>query len=302
MKLAMKKLCSPAFASGEPTFAAASLLVFCLTACDIPLQQADGSMVPDTLGTARAHLSRTVTVVSYNVNFGLARCTDGVTCTADAETLSVLRSLDADVILLQETTPAWEKVLRPLLAERYPYATFHDPSTSPASGIAAFSKFAIDADELLPSPVGWFPANRLVIDTAHGPLEVLNVHLRPMVSESGSWISGYFTTDHFRRREIDAYLPKLASDLPTVIAGDFNEDTNGDAFGHLEDIGFESALAKADPQATTWRWQYASMPLSLRLDHVAYEKSAFELVSAEVVEAGSSDHMPVKVVLRRRPT
>jgi endonuclease/exonuclease/phosphatase family metal-dependent hydrolase len=83
-----------------------------------------------------------------------------------------------------------------------------------------------------------------------------------------------------------------------VVAGDFNEDVHNEGLRGLLDLGFTSALAEHEPDARTWRWE--GVPLQLRLDHVAFDNRAFELVSAAVVERGKSDHLPVKVVLRRK--
>jgi len=239
----------------------------------------------------------TFTVVTYNVNFGLASCA-GDQCSADAETLRLIDSIDADVLLLQETTPAWERVLRPRLTARFPHATFHDPTTYTAGGNGTFSKLPIEADESLPSPLGWFPANRLVVRAASGPIEILNVHLRPQISENGSWVAGHFTTGSLRKREIDAYTPAFGKGLPTIVAGDFNEDVDGDAMDVLEDLGFDSGFEAIGPKKKTWHYTAYSIPLAMTLDHVAFEEKHFEAVSVEVLPGGRSDHQPVRVVLR----
>lgn len=240
----------------------------------------------------------TIRVVSYNVLFALSGCpTQTATCAADPDTLELIDRLDADVLMLQETNPAWEGVLQRRLGKKFEHSAFHDPTTSIASGLGTFSRFPIEKNELYPSPVGWFPANRLVVRTPAGPLELLNVHLRPAVSERGSWIAGFFTTGPLREKEMKAYAPRLEPDLPTIVAGDFNERDGGHALDILDSLGFGAALSEKAPDATTWRYGNA---LELRIDHVAYEKSAFEVVSAEVIDGGNSDHKPVRVVLKRR--
>jgi endonuclease/exonuclease/phosphatase family metal-dependent hydrolase len=240
-----------------------------------------------------------ITVVSYNVNYGLASC-EGGRCSADAETVRLIESIDADVLVLQETTPAWEKVLRPLLAGRFPHATCHDPTTYVAGGNCTFSKLAITEDEALPSPVGWFPANRLVVESESGPIEILNVHMRPQISESGSWVAGHFSTGGLRKREIDSYTPSFRRGLPTIVAGDFNEDVGGDALDALGDLGFETGFEAIGPKKKTWHYTAYSIPLAMTLDHVAFEREHFEAVAVEVLEGGRSDHQPVKVTLRMK--
>lgn len=253
-----------------------------------------------SLGTSAAPADGPeITVVSYNVNYGLASCAGG-SCSADAETLRLIDGIDADVLLLQETTQAWEKVLRPRLAKRFPHATCHDPTTYIAGGNCTFSNLPIVEDEALPSPVGWFPANRLVVTSAAGPLELFNVHMRPQISESGSWIAGHFSTGGLRKREIDSYTPSFAKGLPTIVAGDFNEDVGGDALDVLDDLGFTTAFEEIGPKKKTWHYTAYSIPLAMTLDHVAFERERFEAVAVEVLAGGRSDHQPVKVTLRMK--
>src|SRR5207253_6562671 len=110
--------------------------------------------------------------------------------------------------------------LRPLLASRFAHVVFHDPPTSIAGGLALFSKYPIEENELMSSPLGWFPANRLVVRAPQGLLELLNVHLRPQISEGGSWLEGHFTTGPLRQRELTKYMASCRSPLPTIVAGD----------------------------------------------------------------------------------
>lgn len=268
---------------------------------DTPLSLAPRSVEvgsPSTSPSAPEADAPTLTVVTFNVNYGLAGCDAGGACVADEETLSALDGLDADLVLLQETNDGWQRALASRLGSELPHSAFQAPQKLAPGGMGVLSRYPIEEAHVLDSPVGWFPAQRLVVRAPGGPLQVLNVHLRPMVSESGSWVSGYFSTDHYRTRELDAYLPTLDRTLPTLVAGDFNEDVHNEGLRGLLDLGFESALAERDPGAKTWRWQ--GVPVTLRLDHVVCDRRAFEIVSAEVIQRGNSDHLPVKVVLRPR--
>ena len=82
-----------------------ALLPLCLASC---------AHAPRT-AKAPAPGAPTLTVMTYNVNFGLA---------GDATTLKTLTDADADLVLLQETTPEWEAVVRPLVKTRWPYQTW----------------------------------------------------------------------------------------------------------------------------------------------------------------------------------
>ena len=121
-------------------------------------------------------------VATYNVNY--AGDHDAV--------LAAIADTDADVVLLQETTPSWERALRRRFGDRYPHMSFHHWRRS-AGGLAVLSRHPIDADELIPPAASWFPAQRAVIAAPGGPVQVLHVHLRPAI-DHGDWVRGFFST------------------------------------------------------------------------------------------------------------
>lgn len=231
-----------------------------------------------------------LTILTYNVNYGVA---------GDPGVIANIAAADADVVLLQETNEAWEAAIVAAVGARYPFVRFHAPVRLAPEGMGVLSRFALESDELLPSPVGWFPAERVVVRTPAGPLQIVNTHLRPAVSESGNWVVGFFTTGPLREREVRAHLPRLDASLPTLWAGDFNEDDDGAATSALWDDGYRAALAAAEPGAVTWHWP--GVPLELRLDDVLYQARAFESLGAEVLKGGASDHFAVRVRLRMAP-
>lgn len=225
-------------------------------------------------------------VMTYNVNFGLA---------GDPTTLAAIADTDADVVVLQETTPEWEAAIRGGLAERFPHMAFHH--SRGAGGLAILSRFDFDRGELIEAPSDWFPAWRTTINGPLGPVQLLAVHLRPPVSDSGSVVSGYFTTQPVREAEIEAYLQRLDPELPTIIAGDFNE-RNGRAMQHLREQGFASTLPQFHGSQHTWRWNTSLGEVTSQLDHVMVDERLVAL-DARVLNAGRSDHLPVYVALTR---
>lgn len=239
--------------------------------------------------TARAAPPGTPTLrlVTFNVNFGL----DG-----DAETLAALAAPDGDLLVLQETTPAWEAAARRALGAKWPHqAWLHAPA---AGGLAVLSKRPFEVKRVLENPAGWFPALQVVAQSPLGPVQVLVVHLRPPVSDDGSWVKGYLSTGGARRAEVESFLPALDPSLPTLVAGDFNESARGDAVQFLEQNGLRTALPEFEPGAKTWRWTASGVHLSAQLDHVAYD-ARLEPLAAHVERAGNSDHFPVVVDLVR---
>ena len=240
---------------------------------------------------ARATPKRALRLMTYNVNYGNPDL---------ASTIAAIAKADVDVVLLQEITSEWKRALEQHFATKYPYAMYRI-HTRAAGGLAVLSKLSIESEELFPSPNrGWFPAERLVLTTNEGPLQILHVHLRPAI-DGGSWIRGFMTTPPLRRREIESYWRNIVKDMPTIVAGDFNEDPSGSALAFLARQGL-SRVATEGP--TTWRYQITSRGqtsdlIKLDIDHVMVDA---RLVARDghVLDAGSSDHRPVIVTIEPR--
>lgn len=219
-------------------------------------------------------------VMTFNVNFGIP---------GDARTLALISESTAGLIVLQETTPEWELAGRAVLTKRWPYQRW--VHSAGAGGLAVLSTRPFTAT-VLENQRGWFPALQVVAESALGPVQVLAVHLRPPVSDSGSFVSGYLTTSPLRRDELSAFLTALQPGLPTLVAGDFNEGTSGAAVSALHGRGFRSVLPEFEPDAKTWGWTVGSIQLSAQLDHIA-ASAELEPLNAKVVKGGRSDHQPV---------
>ena len=88
----------------------------------------------------------------------------------------------------------------------------------------------------------------------------------------------------------------LRTDLPTVLAGDFNEDVAGRSLKLLAERGFTSAASRFAPAAPTWRWRYRGTPIRWQLDHILHGPR-LESRYFRVFEAGASDHFPLLAIL-----
>lgn len=229
-------------------------------------------------------------VMSYNLNFGLAGDPRGAGAIAQGR---------ADLVLLQEANEVWEQSLVAALPQ-YPHHQFAAPVDWPAGGMGILSRYPIRSVETLP-PVegGLFFAWKVVVDAPHGPLQILNIHLRPPVTDGGSWVVGFFTTRDLRDHELAWHVARLDPTLPTVIVGDFNEEaSSGTALATAARAGFADAIAEHVGKARTWEWEVGSLTLRLQLDHVLYDRH-FVAPRAGIVEAGRSDHKPVWADLER---
>jgi len=231
-----------------------------------------------------AATAQRLTVMSYNVNFGLG---------GDADGLAAIRAGAADVVVLQETTAAWERAIRADLADLYPHMAFRH--CCGAGGLAFLSRFPFAEREYVgPAADGWFPAWRVVVAAPGGQVQILAVHLHPPLDAQGSVVRGYLASQGIRRREIEAFAPLLDGDpgLPALVVGDFNEDAEGAALRFLAGRGLRSALAVLEPTATTWRWGTSVGTVTGRLDHVVHDPRLVAL-DARVLRRGKSDHFPV---------
>jgi len=226
-----------------------------------------------------------LTVVSYNVNFGLA---------GDQAIIELIRELDADVVFLQETHRGWERALRAELAEQFPHMAFRHHRVRPG-GLAVLSRLPIDDGGEIGETAGVFPAWRVVVDSDLGRVQFLNVHLYPPVLQSATgWWRAYFESQKIHRKEIEAFAQSLDDDLPVVVLGDFNEDAGGPAVKWLQDRGLSLALSERGP---TWRWE-TRLGTIWELDHMLHGPR-LRTVSANVVKGGSSDHFPIVATFAR---
>jgi endonuclease/exonuclease/phosphatase family metal-dependent hydrolase len=149
-----------------------------------------------------------------------------------------------------------------------------------------------------PTPCrGWFDAERIVLAAPLGTLQILHVHLRPAY-DSGGWISGFMSTPPLRRKEIETYWAAIEPGLPTIVAGDFNEDPCGLAVAFLDAQGLRR-VPTSGPR--TWHYEVGvdGTPwdlLQMDIDHVMIDPTLVAR-DAVVLDAGRSDHRPVIVEL-----
>lgn len=231
-----------------------------------------------------------VAVMTYNVNFGGPR--------PDLAAAAICNA-NADIVALQETNPAWERCLRPRLEGQYPHVRFrHDGG---AGGMAFLSKWPLREKGYGRPKAGWFPGWVVEVETPAGRVQFLNVHLRPPVSDRGSvGIGPYLSTKKIRLLEIQALHKQLEQGKPTIALGDFNEDDSGRAVAWLRRQGMIDALREFDRRTNTWRWRTSYVALRDRLDHILHSPE-LHCLSARVMNAGASDHLPLVAVFESAP-
>ena len=226
-----------------------------------------------------------VRMLTYNVNWGGYR---------PDLAIEAIRSSDADIVCLQETTPQWEQYLRQSLPE-YRFAQFRNSELRMGGGLAFLAKVPTQEIAYIPSDTGWFDGWVVKFHTAIGPIQVLNVHLRPPVSDSGSWVSGYFTTRDDREQELERFYRERETQTPLLVMGDFNDHESSRVAQWLKSRGLTNALPQFDRYSPTWKWKTSLLTLKRRMDHIFYSPE-LDCTAARVIDSGASDHFPVEAI------
>lgn len=228
-------------------------------------------------------------VLTYNVNYG------GPRPDLAAE---IIRRSDADIVCLQETNPQWEEFLRQELGREYPVAQFCESRARMGGGFGFLAKVPACEVAFIPSDTGWFDGWIMKFETALGPVQVINVHLRPPYSDSGSLVSGYFTTSDNRLNEMERFYAARDPQLPMLVMGDFNDTEHSQVVRWLQDRGLTNALPQFDRYSPTWTWRASLVTIKRRMDHIFYSP-AFDCAAAHVIPAGASDHFPVAAIFTK---
>ena len=140
---------------------AALATLFALAGCNHAVD-ADSSVSASSLSRSPAPVVEApasaprIRVLTFNVNFGVADAPANI---------EAIESIDADVVLLQETTAASEARYREALSDRYPNILWQDCCN--AGGLGLLSKHPIAWDEYLEPTAGWFPAWIAAIVCSH---------------------------------------------------------------------------------------------------------------------------------------
>lgn len=219
--------------------------------------------------------------MSYNVEFHSAD---------EPRTLTEIGAEGADVVALQEMTPDTEGWIREHYADLYPFQLFH--SAGGTDGLAVLSRYELVDNGIHGGPGGWHPAWHVEVDVPGMRLQVLNVHLRSLLSGDSGALASYLNTDTDHRLEIDAFESQCDSELSNLVVGDFNEGPDGDAVKHLTGLGFDNVLPAFHPGQPTWRYRSVAGQLEKTFDHILYDDTLRPL-NAWVRVKGRSDHLPV---------
>jgi endonuclease/exonuclease/phosphatase (EEP) superfamily protein YafD len=205
--------------------------------------------------------------------------------TEHAALLDWLRRSDADVIALQEVTPAWAAALAPL-TRQYPYRKViarNDPY-----GIALLSRWpVVGAIGEVDLAGDGMPSLVATLERSGRRMQVIVMHTRWPVLPA---------LQPLRDRALQ-HAAQLAAANPdaTILLGDLNLTPFAPAFARLLD---ESRLRDA-LAGELWRptWLAGFWPLALPIDHVLVPRGSC-VIAHEIGPYVGSDHRPLQVTLR----
>jgi endonuclease/exonuclease/phosphatase family metal-dependent hydrolase len=227
-------------------------------------------------------------LATYNVNWG-----NGAWGHPNPKArIHVLKETRADIVLLQEVTPFWQKLLKRTLGHRYPYRRYyHYPK---AGGIAILSKWPITNKKYIKLPEGWHPHQIAFVRSPYGTLQIANVHLTPPLNEkekTGLLANRQIKVANIHKQEARLIIQHLNPKMRTLVAGDFNEGDGGFAVRFFKDFGLNDVY-DTHARGVTWHWPKSILPIAGRYDRIFYSPQ-FKLLDVAVIQRGGSDHFPV---------
>jgi endonuclease/exonuclease/phosphatase family metal-dependent hydrolase len=231
-----------------------------------------------------------VRVATYNILAG----NHGVPAVVDA-----LRSLDADIVALQEVDRDTRRsgridqptVIAEALGMEMAFA-HHRSYDGGKIGVALLSRYALANVRRIVLPTGGLAVLDAEVALADDVIRVLVVHFHPTDPRDAA--SRRAKMDAARLREARTVLD-LATRRPgaTIVMGDFNARPQGPEYA-----AFSASLQDGCPDGfATWP---ATWPL-VRIDYV-WTSSELRSVACPRLPASASDHQPVVVDLIRAPT
>lgn len=195
--------------------------------------------------------------------------------------IAFLKSSDADVLILQEVTPAQVEALARRLSQ-YPH---HTVTSGSRHGLAVFSRWPLRAEHLL-SSAGATRITRTTIDWQGRPFTMFGVHL--------SWPLGRVEAAA-RTVQLDALAKAVRNEAgPVLLAGDFNLTPWS---RHYERFVANSGLADcALGHGLMPTWPSQALPVRIRID-LCFASAHWRVRDMVAGPKLGSDHLPVIVDL-----
>jgi len=218
-----------------------------------------------------------LTVLTYNINLAPPDL-NGI--------VDDIRTIDADIVAIQELTYTSAELFNDELARQYPYLAFHPVRGFHGQGV--MSKYPITEDDFWKIYLGH---QRVEIDINGQPIVLYNVH--PIHHILPFW--GFDVSR--RTEEVNAFLNKASQDTePIIIAGDMNMTDQSADYQRITSTYHDSYKQVGYGMGTTFP-AHLPIPSLLRIDYV-FHSDDFTALTADVLRSsGRSDHRPLVVTL-----
>jgi endonuclease/exonuclease/phosphatase (EEP) superfamily protein YafD len=202
----------------------------------------------------------------------------------------VIRDAEADVVVLQEVSPANIAALEGSAALGGYEHRYTTPQPS-IFGSGIWSRFPLE--EAGDVDIGGLPMTRAVVRTPAGPVRLINVHTLSPVTKDGLTL----WPRQLRVLAEEARRPGP----PIMLAGDFNATWGHRPFRRLLDAGLDDAGAVRGARwAPTWPANKRLLRPVLRIDHVL-TGPGLAATSYATGRAPGSDHRSIVVTVAVRP-
>ncbi|HUG92122.1 MAG TPA: endonuclease/exonuclease/phosphatase family protein, partial [Planctomycetaceae bacterium] len=204
---------------------------------------------------------------------------------------------EADLVLLQETTPESEAYLTSRLRGTYPHIAFRGHQRRyAAERFGILSRFPLRDVRFVPPQRGLFGFVVARAGLGEREIQIVNVHLQPFSFSAHGGIRAVLArssaVEETHVREIEKVLAEIDSALPAVIAGDFNSLSWFAAPSRLRQRGYVDSFAEALPdpdEHPTWRWPVGEDELKLRIDYI-FRDARLRTRASRIIHNGASDH------------
>jgi len=233
--------------------------------------------------------SKPLTIMSYNLLFAGGN---------PAATLERIRTSEADLIALQELTPAWERRLDSLLKTRLPFKSAR--ANRGTHGFAIYSRYPLGQADYPLNFAGrpFAQCLRVILQPETAPLELCNLHL---ASPSGALhergldrIRALNQNESTRRTQWQTLLAREGAKKPQLIVGDLNTTE----YEPLHRKMLESFTDAIDSLPGTWRasptWPnlVRAIPPLVRIDYVLVS-AGIQPIAGGALKGGGSDHLAI---------
>ena len=197
------------------------------------------------------------------------------------ELLQEIESTSADVVLIQEFSPSWQRTIEQSnLLDTYPHGIVQPRDD--AFGQAVFSRIPILASEVWET--GGMPVITFRVGLSKGSIRVFNWHPFPPIPLEN------FQIQSKQYEELVARL--VQSEGLAIVVGDFNVTQHSPRMKELREIGFHSAHEETGRgAAVTFPNGQRDLP-SIRIDHAMLSKG-LKTIAIREGEGAGSDHKPL---------